>query len=63
LTIRGACAVTVTVVTNLRLARFFGTSAGFWTGLQADCDRAIAKEAMADALARIQRCTQGEAHA
>ena len=53
----------VTVDTDLRLARFFGTSEGFWTGLQADYDRALAKESMAVVLARIQRYTQGEAHA
>ena len=53
----------VTVDTDLRLARFFGTSEGFWTGLQVDCDRALAKESMADVLACIQRYTQGEAHA
>lgn len=53
----------VTVDTDLRLARFFGTSEGFWTGLQADHERALVKESMADVLARIQRYPQGEAHA
>lgn len=53
----------VTLDTDLRLARFFGTSEGFWTGLQADHERALAKESMADVLARIQRFTQGAAHA
>jgi addiction module HigA family antidote len=53
----------VTVDTDLRLARFFGTSEGFWTGLQADYERALAKESMADVLARIQRFTQDETHA
>jgi addiction module HigA family antidote len=53
----------VTVDTDLRLARFFGTSEGFWTGLQADHERALAKESMADVLARIQRYPQGAAHA
>ena len=57
-----ASARAVTVDTDLRLARFFGTSEGFWTGLQSDYDRAIAKETMADALARIQRYAQGEPH-
>ena len=52
----------VTVDTDLRLARFFGTSEGFWTGLQADYERALAKESMAEVLARIQRFTQDEAH-
>jgi addiction module HigA family antidote len=53
----------VTVDTDLRLARFFGTSEGFWTGLQADYERALAKDSMADVLARIQRFTQDETHA
>ena len=53
----------VTVDTDLRFARFFGTSEGFWTGLQSDYDRVIARETMADALARIQRYKRGEAHA
>ncbi len=53
----------VTVDTDLRLARFFGTSEGFWTGLQADYERALVKESMADVLARIQRFTKDEAHA
>jgi len=28
----------ITADTALRLATFFGTSEGFWLGLQADCD-------------------------
>jgi len=28
----------ITADTALRLARYFGTSAEMWTGLQADCD-------------------------
>jgi plasmid maintenance system antidote protein VapI len=39
----------------LRLAKFFGTSAEFWMGLQADHDMALARRASADAIARIQR--------
>lgn len=39
--------------TALRLARFFGTSAEFWMGLQADYDLRRAELAAADALARI----------
>ena len=31
----------ITVDTALRLAKYFGTSAEFWTGLQADFDMAI----------------------
>lgn len=33
----------ITVDTALRLSRFFGTSEGFWTGLQLDHDTALAK--------------------
>lgn len=45
----------ITVDTGLRLSRFFGTSDGFWTGLQTDYDTAIAKEALGDVLAGIRR--------
>lgn len=44
----------VTVDTGLRLARFFGMSEGFWIGLQSDYDREMAKDAMANTLARIK---------
>lgn len=44
----------VTVDTGLRLSRFFGTSEDFWTRLQLDHDMAIAREALADTLARIK---------
>ena len=43
----------VTVDTALRLAKYFGTSAEFWMGLQTDFDMATARATMADALARI----------
>jgi addiction module HigA family antidote len=43
----------VTVDTALRLAKYFGTSAEFWMGLQTDFDMANARVRMADALARI----------
>lgn len=45
----------VTADTALRLAAFFGTSAEFWMGLQADHDMAVARVSILDALARIQR--------
>lgn len=45
----------ITADTALRLARYFGTSAEFWMGLQADHDLRIAENAANDALARIQR--------
>ncbi len=44
----------VTADTGLRLSRYFGTSEGFWTGLQDDHDRAVAKDRLADTLTRIQ---------
>lgn len=43
----------VTVDTALRLAKYFGTSAEFWMGLQTDFDMATARATMVDALARI----------
>jgi addiction module HigA family antidote len=44
----------VTADTGLRLSRFFGTTEGFWTGLQDDHDRAVAKEALTKTLAKIK---------
>lgn len=44
----------ITVDTGLRLSRFFGTSEGFWTGLQLDFEAAQAKETLAEVLNRIQ---------
>ena len=46
---------TVTADTGLRLSRFFGTSDGFWVGLQTDYDTAQAKDALSDVLSRIRR--------
>lgn len=43
----------VTVDTALRLAKYFGTSAEFWMGLQTDFDMATARVTLADAVARI----------
>lgn len=43
----------VTVDTALRLAKYFGTSAEFWMGLQIDFDIATARATMTDVLARI----------
>ena len=45
----------VSADTGLRLSRFFGTSDGFWVGLQTDYDTARAKDALADVLSRIHR--------
>ncbi len=41
--------------TALRLARYFGTSAEFWMGLQADHDLRLAERAANDGLAKIRR--------
>lgn len=41
--------------TALRLAAFFGTDAQSWVNLQTQYDVAIASEALAETLARIQR--------
>ncbi len=43
----------VTADTGLRLSRFFGTSDAFWTGLQDDHDRAVAKDALDMTLSQI----------
>lgn len=45
----------VTPSTALRLARFFGTSAGFWMNLQLRWDLYRAETAEADTLSQIQR--------
>ena len=37
----------ITADTALRLARFFGNSAGFWLGLQMDYDLDVADDALA----------------
>jgi addiction module HigA family antidote len=43
----------VTADTALRLARYLGTSAEFWMGLQTDFDLRLAAEAAKEALGRI----------
>ena len=48
----------VTADTALRLERYFGTSAEFWMGLQADYDLRLAESAANDVLARIRRMEQ-----
>jgi addiction module HigA family antidote len=45
----------ITADTALRLSRYFGTSAEFWMGLQADYDLRLAENAARETLARIQR--------
>ena len=44
----------VTADTAMRLGRFFGMSAEFWMGLQADYDMAKSRDEMADVLAAIK---------
>ena len=41
--------------TALRLAAFFGTTSGFWLGLQADYDTEEATKELSGALAQIHR--------
>jgi addiction module HigA family antidote len=43
----------ITADTGLRLSAFFGMSDGFFVGLQTDYDTAIARESLAEMLARI----------
>ena len=44
----------ITADTDLRLCRFFGLSDGWWLRLQADYDTEMAKDALADTLAKIK---------
>ena len=44
----------ITADTGLRLAKFFGTSEGFWITLQSDYEREIAKDQLAGVLAEIR---------
>ena len=50
----------ITADTGLRLARFFGTSEGFWIGLQVDYEAATAKDVLSKTLEKI-RPWRGEA--
>ncbi len=43
----------ISAVTGLRLSRYFSMSDGFWTGLQADYERELAKDQLGDALDAI----------
>jgi addiction module HigA family antidote len=45
----------VTADTALRLSRYFGTSAKFWLGLQADYDLDVAADKLGDRLKREVR--------
>lgn len=46
------CRRGLTAETALRLARFFGTSAAFWIGLQAEHDLEVAERAVGDKIKR-----------
>ena len=43
----------------LRLSRFFGTTAAFWLGLQADYDTEATEQALRGVLSRIRRFDPG----
>jgi addiction module HigA family antidote len=49
--------------TALRLAAFFGTSEGFWLGLQADYDLEEARVGMSKELLRVEQARAGYAAA
>jgi antitoxin HigA-1 len=51
----------ITADTALRLSRYFGTTAGFWLGLQADYDLEEAGKAAGETLDRITRFEPAEA--
>jgi addiction module HigA family antidote len=46
------CRRGISAETALRLAKFFGTSAGFWIGLQADHDLEAAVRSVGEKIAR-----------
>ena len=48
----------ITAEMGLRISRFFGLSEGFWTGLQDDYNRAVAKEKLHDVLLQIKPIQQ-----
>jgi antitoxin HigA-1 len=45
----------ITADTELRLAKIFGTSEGFWLGLQVDYDLEEARKIIAKELAHVER--------
>jgi addiction module HigA family antidote len=53
----------VTADTALRLSRYFGTTAAFWLGLQADYDLEEAGHAAGEAIDRINRFEPTVTHA
>ena len=48
----------ITADTDLRLCRYVGLSDGWWLRGQANFDSAIAREALADELAKIEPCVK-----
>jgi addiction module HigA family antidote len=48
----------ITADTDLRLCRYFGLSDGWWLRGQANYDSAIAREELADELAKIEPCVK-----
>lgn len=53
----------VSAETGLMLDKYFGTSEGFWSRLQADYEMALAKDAIADLLADIKPFVYPQQHA
>jgi addiction module HigA family antidote len=53
----------VTADTAVRLARFFGTSAGFWLGLQADYDTEQIENSESESLSTIHKWNMDSSHA
>jgi plasmid maintenance system antidote protein VapI len=51
----------VTADTALRLARYFGTTAGFWMGIQTQCDLERAQDELTGELERIAPVKQAAA--
>jgi len=51
----------ITADTALRLAKTFGTSEGFWLGLQADYDVEEARKIIAKDLAHVERIAAAHA--
>jgi len=53
----------ITAGTAVRLSRFFGTSAGFWLGLQADYDTEEIENSESESLAAIHKWSVNSTHA
>jgi len=53
----------ITADTAVRLARFFGTSAGFWLGLQADYDTEEIEKSESESLSAIHQWSANNSQA